>query len=56
MDRRNEKIIFFGSSEFSVYVLDELKIHGIIPSLIVTTEDKPKGRKMLITPNVVKLW
>ena len=52
----NSNIVFFGSSEFSVYVLDELKLHGITPSLIITTPDKPKGRKLTLTPNVVKTW
>ena len=50
------KWVFFGSSEFSVYVLDELKQHGMLPDLILTTSDKPKGRKMLLTPNKVKVW
>ena len=50
------KIVFFGSSEFSVYVLDELKIHDILPALIITTPDKPKGRKLVLTPTPVKVW
>lgn len=52
----NSKFVFFGSSEFSIYVLEELKLHSIVPSLIVTTPDKPKGRKLVLTPNVVKIW
>lgn len=48
--------VFFGGSEFSVYVLDELKIHGILPELIITTPDKPKGRKLVLTPTPVKIW
>ncbi len=47
---------FFGSSRFSVTVLDELEKLGFIPSLIVTTPDKPQGRKLILTPNVVKTW
>lgn len=50
------KLVFFGSSEFSVYVLDELLLHNIKPTLIITTPDKPKGRKLLITPNPCKVW
>jgi methionyl-tRNA formyltransferase len=50
------KIVFFGGSEFSVYVLNELKIHGTLPELIVTTPDKPKGRKLVLTPTPVKVW
>lgn len=47
---------FFGSSRFSVIVLDELYKLGFIPSLIVTTPDKPQGRKLTMTANVVKTW
>ena len=50
------KLAFFGSSEFSVFVLEELKLHNITPSLIVTTPDKPKGRKLILTPTPVKIW
>jgi len=50
------KMVFFGSSEFSVYVLDELKLHKILPDLIVTTPDKPKGRKLVLTPTPAKIW
>jgi methionyl-tRNA formyltransferase len=45
-------IIFFGSSEFSVYVLKEfLKEHK--PVLVLTLKGKPKGRSLKIQPNVV---
>lgn len=47
---------FFGTSKISVIVLDELKSKGFVPSLIITAEDKPKGRKMVITPPEVKIW
>ncbi len=50
------KFIFFGTSLFSVYVLNELKSNGFIPFYIVTFPDRPKGRKMIQTPNVVKIW
>ncbi|MEK7669249.1 MAG: methionyl-tRNA formyltransferase [Patescibacteria group bacterium] len=49
-------MVFFGSSEFSVYVLDELKLHNILPKLIITTPDKPKGRRLVLTPTSVKIW
>jgi len=52
----NPKIIFFGTPQFSVYVLDELKKGGLTPSLIVTAPDKPKGRKLVLTPPHVKVW
>lgn len=40
----------------SVGVLNELKIRGFAPVLIITTEDKPKGRNLLLTPPEVKIW
>jgi len=50
------KMVFFGGSEFSVFVLDELKTHNIMPDFIITTPDKPKGRKLVLTPTPVKIW
>lgn len=47
---------FFGTSKFSVLVLEKLKENGFVPSLIITTEDKPKGRKLILTPPEVKSW
>lgn len=50
------KLVFFGGSEFSVYFLNELKLHNILPELVITTPDKPKGRKLVLTPAPVKIW
>lgn len=50
------KIAFFGTSNFSVLVLEELKKENIIPSLIITVPDKPKGRKLILTPSETKIW
>ena len=50
------KIAFFGNSEFSLIVLKELKKRGIIPDILVTTPDKPQGRKMVLTPTPTKIW
>src|SRR3989344_9499200 len=50
------KFVFFGTSNFSTIVLDELKAKGFKPSLIVTVEDKPKGRKLILRPPEVKIW
>jgi methionyl-tRNA formyltransferase len=47
---------FFGSSQMSVFALDELLKLGLKPEFVVTTPDKPVGRKQIITPNVVKTW
>jgi methionyl-tRNA formyltransferase len=45
-------IIFFGSSEFSVYVLKEF-LKEYRPVLVVTLKGKPKGRGLKLQPNVV---
>jgi methionyl-tRNA formyltransferase len=50
------KFAFFGSSEFSIYVLDALKIKGFLPTIIITTRDKPKGRGLVLSPTPVKVW
>jgi methionyl-tRNA formyltransferase len=52
----NIEFAFFGGSTFSVHVLEELKSNGLMPKLIVTTEDKPKGRKLVLTPPEAKVW
>lgn len=55
---KNDNLIwaFFGTSEVSVSVLDALKKAGFIPSLIITTPDRPKGRKLTLTPPPAKIW
>ena len=56
MSNKNATFVFFGTSEFSVIILDELKVAGFLPSLIVTVEDKPKGRKLVLTAPETKVW
>ena len=56
MDSAKTKFAYFGSSRLSVIVLDELNSLGYVPSVIVTTIDKPVGRKQILTPNEVKVW
>ena len=52
-----QRIIFFGSStEFSPAVLQKLVLSAQIKVLsVVTTEDKPVGRHLVITPNPIKV-
>lgn len=50
------RFIFFGTSELSVGVLTELEKAGFIPSAVICAEDKPVGRKMIITPPIAKVW
>lgn len=52
----NIKFAFFGSSRFSTVVLDKLASLGFLPAVIITTPDKPQGRKLVMTENVVKTW
>ena len=54
--KKNLKIIFFGTPHFAAVVLDRLKKSGIEIALIITAPDKPKGRKLVVTPSEVKVW
>jgi len=54
--KNNPRIAYFGTPRFATVVLDELKVAGITPSLIVTRPDKPKGRKLIMTPPEVAVW
>jgi methionyl-tRNA formyltransferase len=49
-------MIFFGTSSFSLHVLDRLLELGIKPSHIVTVPDQPKGRKLIMTAPPAKVW
>lgn len=48
--------VFFGASEFAVKILETMRQKDFIPDLITTTPDKPKGRKLILTPSPVKIW
>ena len=48
--------VFWGTPEVASETLEILKQNGFLPSLIVTSPDKPKGRKLEITPPSVKTW
>lgn len=50
------KFAFFGTDEFAVAVLAELKQKDYLPDLVITTPDQPKGRKLILTPPPVKIW
>lgn len=53
-DRPN--IAFFGTSYFSVRILENLEKKGLLPSLIVTAPDTPQGRNLILTPPPVKTY
>jgi len=48
--------VFWGTPDVASETLEILKQAGFLPSLIVTSPDKPQGRKMLVTPPPVKVW
>lgn len=50
------KIAFFGTPDFAVRILDVLERRDFTPAVIITAPDKPKGRKLVMTPPPVKLW
>ena len=52
----NPNFAFFGTSEFAVKILDRLIENGYVPSLVITAPDKPKGRKMILTPPPIKVF
>ncbi len=54
----NQKInfAFFGTPALTLVLLNTLKENNLLPSLIVTTPDKPQGRKLILTPTPTKLW
>ena len=57
-EQKNKKLnfVFFGTPDVASETLEILKQGGYVPNLIVTSPDKPQGRKMLIIPPPVKVW
>jgi methionyl-tRNA formyltransferase len=49
-------IVFFGTPEFSVRILEKMQKAGFFPSLIITAPDKPQGRRMKLSSPPVKVW
>jgi len=49
-------IIYFGSSEYSLYALNALYLKRFNILAVVTAPDKPVGRKQEISPTEVKKW
>ncbi len=52
----NMKYVFLGTDNFSVNVLDQLKISGFLPSLIITVPDRKSGRGQKIQSPLIKSW
>lgn len=47
------QIVFFGTSQYCLPVLEAFKKDLV---LVVTREDKPTGRKQILTPSATKVW
>lgn len=56
MDTSTLKMAFWGTSRFSIIVLEEMAREGFLPSLLITAPAKPKGRGLKLTPSEVKVW
>ncbi len=56
MNKKKIKFVFFGTPEFSTIILNELKKEDYLPSLIITAQNKPIGRKHVVTSPPVKEW
>src|SRR3989344_6125258 len=50
------KIVFFGTSEFAVPALKALIKNGMPPAAVVTSPDRPAGRKKKLRTSPVKSW
>lgn len=50
------KFAFFGTPEIASNTLDILFMNGYIPSVIITSPDKPAGRGLHLQPSNVSVW
>lgn len=48
--------IFFGSSQLSVGALEALASQGMTPRIVVTSPDRPAGRRLELTETSVSKW
>lgn len=55
-EKREIKIIFWGTSEFAIPALTALLNAEYSIAAIITAPDKPAGRKQILTPPPVKAW
>lgn len=54
MQEKKHKIIFFGTPEFAASILEKIAKTKYCPILVLTAQDKPTGRKQILTPSPVK--
>lgn len=56
MQENKLNFVFFGTPDVASETLEILKQSGFLPTLIVTSPDRPAGRKLALTPPPVKTW
>jgi methionyl-tRNA formyltransferase len=56
MNNKDLKFAFLGTPLLASQTLDILKDNGYIPSVVVTSPDKPAGRGLHLTPSQVSTW
>ena len=56
MNTKDVRFAFFGTPELATVFLDDLEKNGFVPSLLVTTPDKPQGRGMETQSPPVTKW
>ena len=56
MALRDCRIVFMGTPEFAVAILDKLVVEGCKIVGVITAPDKPAGRGMQLTPSAVKKY
>lgn len=56
MSAKKPLFAFFGSPKFAVDVLNALEKKGMLPAVVVTTPDKPRGRGLELSPSPAKQW
>ena len=56
MSNKKPLFAFFGTPEFVTHALDALESRGLVPALVITAPDKPRGRHHELSPTPVKAW
>jgi methionyl-tRNA formyltransferase len=52
----NPSFAFFGTPDVAVYTLEALRVHDMLPVVIITAPARPLGRHQTLTPSPVALW
>ncbi len=53
---KNLRVAFFGTPDRALWCLDQMKAAGVLPVVVITAPDKPKGRGLILSPSDVKVW